>query len=61
MAELGEEDELQKVETTIEDETVIANNTVIRNINKEHPIGQVDENGKLKRVVKFTSDSSTQS
>ena len=61
MAELGEVDELQKVETTIEDETVIANNTVIRNINKEHPIGQVDENGKLKRVVKFTSDSSTRS
>ena len=57
LARLGEEDELQKVATTIEDETGITRNTVIRNIDKTHPIGQADENGKQKRIVKFTSDS----
>ena len=57
LAELREEDELQKVTTTIEDEIGIACNTVIRNIDKAHPIEQADENGKQKGVVKFTSDS----
>ena len=57
LAEPGEEDELQKVATTIENETGFAHNTVIRNIDKAHPIGQADENGKQKRIVKFTSDS----
>ena len=57
LAEPGEEDELQKVATTIEDETGFAHNTVIRNIDKAHPIGQADENGKQKRTVKFTTDS----
>ena len=57
LAQPGEEDELQKVATTIEDETGITRNTVIRNIDKTHPIGQADENGKQKRIVKLTSDS----
>ena len=57
LARPGEEDELQKVATTIDDETGITRNTVIRNIDKTHPIGQADENGKQKRIVKFTSDS----
>ena len=57
----GEEDELQKVATATEDETGITGNTVIRNIDKAHPIGQADENGKQKRIVKFTSDSFTES
>ena len=57
LAELWEEDELQKVATTIEDETGIVRNTVIRNINKTHPIGQANENRKQKRIVKFNLDS----
>ena len=57
LAEPWEEDELQKVATTIEDETGIVRNTVIRNINKTHPIGQANENGKQKRIVKFNLDS----
>ena len=35
----GEEDELQKVATTIENETGIVRNAIIRNIDKAHPIG----------------------
>ena len=61
LAELGKEDELQKVAPTTEDVRGIACNTVIRNINKAHPIGEQDENGKQKRVVKLISDSSIQS
>ena len=57
LAEPGEEDELQKVANTIEDEAGIARNIVIRNISKAHPIEQADENGKQKRIVNFTSDS----
>ena len=57
LAEPGEEDELQKIATTIEDKTGIAGNTVIRNIDKALPIGQAHENGKQKRIVKLTSDS----
>ena len=57
LAETGEENELQNVATTIEDETGIVRNTVIRNIDKAHPIGQADENGKKGKIVKFISDS----
>ena len=57
LAEPGEENELQNVATTIEDETGIVGNTVIRNIDKAHPIGQADENGKKGKIVKFISDS----
>ena len=46
LAELGKEDELQKVAPTTEDVRGIACNTVKRNINKAHPIGEEDENGK---------------
>ena len=48
---------MQKVGTTIEDKTGIARNAAIRNIDKAHPIRKAYENGKQKRVVKFTSDS----
>ena len=54
LAESEKEDDLQKVATTIGDETGTAPDTIIRNIDKAHPIGQGDENGKRKRIVKFT-------
>ena len=57
MAESGEEHELQKDASTIENKTGIAHITVIRNIDKTHPIGQADEKGKQKRIVKLTSES----
>ena len=57
LAEPEEENELQNVATTIEDETGIVGNTVIRNIDKAHPIGQADENGKKGKIVKFISHS----
>ena len=43
LAEPGEQDELQKVANKIEDKTGIAHNTVIRNIDKAHPIGQAEK------------------
>ena len=57
LEELGDEDEIQKIAVTIEEETGISRNTVIKNLNKTHPIGQVDDAGKRKRIVKFISDS----
>ena len=57
LEELGDEDEIQKIAVTIEEETGISRNTVIKNLNKTHPIGQVDDAGKQKRIVKFISDS----
>ena len=58
LAEPGEEDESEKVTTTIEDETGIPRNTVIRNIDKTQQIGLANKSGKQRRIVKFTSDSS---
>ena len=57
LEEPGDEDEIQKIAATIEEETGISWNTVIKNLDKIHPIGQVDDAGKQKRIVKFTSDS----
>ena len=57
LPETMEEDELQKVATAIEDETDIAGNTLIRNIDKTHPIRKADENFKQNRIVKFTLES----
>ena len=57
LEELEDEDEMQKIAVTIEEQTGISRNTVIKNLNKTHPIGQVDDAGKRKRIVKFISDS----
>ena len=57
LEELGDEDEIQKIAVTIKEETGISRNTVIKNLNKTHPIGQGDDAGKQKRIVKFISDS----
>ena len=57
LEEPGDEDEIQKIAATIEEETGISRNTVIKNLDKIHPIGQVDDAGKQKRIVKFTSGS----
>ena len=57
LEEPGDEDEIQKISATIEEETGISWGTVIKNLDKTDPIGQVDDAGKQNRIVKFTSDS----
>ena len=57
LEEPGDEDEIQKIAATIKEETCISRNTVIKNLDKTYPIDQVDDAGKQKRIVKFTSDS----
>ena len=57
LEEPGDEDEIQKIGVTIEEETGISQNTVIKNLKKTGPIGQVDNAGKQKKIAKFTADS----
>ena len=35
----------------------VGRNTVIKNLNKTHPISQINDAGKQKRIEKFTIDS----
>ena len=57
LEEHGDEDEIQKTAATIEEETGISQNTVIKSLDKTHVIGQVDDASKQKIIVKFTTDS----
>ena len=50
LEEPGDEDEIQKIGVTIEEETGISQNTVIKNLKKTGPIGQVDDAGKQKKL-----------
>ena len=42
---------------TIKEESGISRNTVIKNLDKTHPIGQADDAGKQKIIVLSTTDS----
>ena len=42
---------------TIKEETGISRNTVIKNLDKTHPIGQADDAGKQKIIAQSTIDS----
>ena len=57
MNEAGdEENDLENVAETLARESDIHKDIVIRNIDKIHPIGKID-NGLQRRIIKFTSDS----
>ena len=58
MNELGdEENDLENIAKTLARESDIHKDIVIRNIDKTHPIGKIDDKGLQCRIVKFTSDS----
>ena len=52
-----EENDLENVAETLARESDFHKDIVIRNINKTHPIGKIDDKGLQRRIVKFTSDS----
>ena len=57
MAEPGNESDDEKlVVSRLKEETGIDEDVIQQNINKIHPTGQ-PEDGKQRRIVKFTSDS----
>ena len=57
MKEPGAEDsrDVDNIAATLEKETGIDKDIILTNIDKEHPIGRM-ENGKQLRIVKFRSD-----
>ena len=58
MNEPGEEEnDLENVAETLARESDIHKDIVIRNIDKAHPIGKIDDKGLQRKIVKFTSDS----
>ena len=52
-----EENDLENVAKTLARESDIHKDIVIRNIDKTHPIGKIDDKGFQRRIVKFASDS----
>ena len=52
-----EENDFENVAETLARESDIHKDIVIRNINKTHPIGKIDDKSLQCRIVKFTSDS----
>ena len=52
-----EENDLENVAETLARESDIHKDIVIRNIDKTHPIGKIDDKGLQRRIIKFTSDS----
>ena len=61
MMEPGEEDDHDsncgKIITTLFKENGIQKDIIKENVNKIHPLGKPDEEGKPLRIVKFASDS----
>ena len=55
LGEPRDEDEIQKIAATIEEETDICWKTVIMKLGKTYPVGHVHNTGKQKKIVKFTS------
>ena len=49
LGEPGDEDEIQKIAATIEEEASISRNTAIKNLDRTHPISQVDDAGNQKK------------
>ena len=54
LEEPGDEDEIQKIATNTKEETGTSQNTVIKNLDKIHPISQVDDAGKQINSVQKT-------
>ena len=52
---VDDKNDLDKVAETLERESDISKDIIIKNIDKTHPIGKTDEKGLQRRIIKFTS------